>query len=279
MDDGLRAFAIISLTDISCAWNTLAIAKQGPLFQLGINLYAYTTDHGLLRARLAEQKVFTRNSYLQAHLSPGARAGVKVARVKHGGDWYVGQNYAGMQHLADGLAGRVNLKLECGAAVDPSGLAAVGVQLAHLTGRQGVALGDAESAALKKFLEAGGLLFVEATMGDARFDTEFNALAAQLGLKVTPLAAADPLITGALGGATGYDVSSVKYRYSLRMERVGKPLPALFGLQLGDKLVGVYSPYDVSFSQTGFTACGCRGYEAEDALAILTNIVLLASTR
>jgi hypothetical protein len=279
MDDGMRTFAFVSFGDISCAWNTQAVTQQLPLFNLGSNLFAYTTDHRALRARLAEKKTITKSAYVNAKLQAGPKTTLKVARVKHGGDYYVGQNYAGFARLAKEAGSRLPLKLELTEAVDPSGLAAAGAQVAHLTARQAVTLSDQEAAALKKFLEGGGFLLAEAAMGDPRFETTFRPLAEKLGLQVKTLAADDPLIKGAIPGAAGYDVSVVKFRYALRAERIGKPAPVLDGLYLGDKLVGVYSPFDLSFSQTGYDAWGCCGYDAEDAMAILTNILLQASTR
>jgi len=279
MEDGMRTFALVALTDISCAWNTGAITKQGPVFQLGCNLYVYTTDHGALRARLAERKTFERDRYANAQIQAGSRTTLKVARVRHGGDWYVGKNYGAFGHLSDTLGERPGLKFEGVEAVDPSGLAAAGVQVAHLTGRQGLALGEAEASALKKYLEGGGFLLAEAAMGDARFDAEFRKLAESLGLALKACEATSPLIAGGLGSAAGYDVSTAKYRFALRAERVGKAMPELYELRLGEKVVGVYSPFDVTFSQTGAKAWGCRGYETEDALAILTNVMLLASGR
>jgi hypothetical protein len=279
MDDGLRTFAFVSFVDISCAWNTLAVAQQLPLFNLGSNLYAYTTDHRPLRSRLAEKKTITKSAYLEAALQVGPKAALKAVRLKHGGDWYVGQNYGAWAHLTREVGGRCPLKLELADPVDAAGLTASGAQIAQLTARQAVTLNDADVASLKKYLEGGGFLLAEAAMGDTRFEGTFRPLAQQLGLQEKALAADDPLIKGAFKGATGYDVSAVKFRYALRTERLGKAVPDLRGLYLGDKLVGVYSPFDLSFTQTGCDAWGCRGYEAEDAMAILTNILLLVSTR
>ena len=43
-------------------------------------------------------------------------------------------------------------------------------------------------------------------------------------------------------------------------------------------MVGLYSPFDVMFSLTGYEAYRCRGYKAPDAAAVATNIVLYLST-
>jgi len=279
MSDGVRTFAFVSLVDISCAWSTFALSRRGPLFTLGANLHAYATDRRPLRAGLADKKTPAPAKYRGAQLQPGRRTEIKVARVKHGGDWYVGENYAALQRMAARETPRCPVRLNIADALSPSALPGAGVALAHLGGRQGATLSDAEAGALKAFLEGGGFLLAEAVMGDPRFDAAFRTVAGQVGLALKPLGAEDPLIRGNLNGASGYDVSSVRVKHALRVERMGKPLPVLFGIHLNDKLVGVYSPYDLSYSQAGFDAWDCRGYEPADATAVLTNILLLVSTR
>ena len=279
MNDGVRTFLLVSWSDVSCAWHTLAVTRQEPLFDLGNNLPVYASDRRPLRSRLASRRVVEKKSYLDTKVTVGAKANLTVARVKHGGDWYTGQNYQLMERLAADLAERTALKLRSVAAVAPSALAVAGVQVAWLTGRQSVLLDEAEVAALKAYLASGGFLLVEATLGDERFDAAFRPLAGNLGLTMKAVAKDDPLVTGKLEGTSGYDVSGVKYKFALRPARIGKPQPELFGLYLGEKRVGVYSPYDLMYCQTGMDAYDCRGYEAEDARAVLTNVMVTAGGR
>ena len=279
MSDGVRTFMFVSWSDVSCAWHMLAVTRQEPLFDLGNNLPVYASDRRPLRSRLASRRVVEKKSYLDTKVTVGAKANLTVARVKHGGDWYTGQNYQLMERLATDLAERTELKLRSVAAAAPSALAAAGVQVAWLTGRQSVLLDEAETAALKAYLAGGGFLLAEATLGDERFDAAFRPLAGTLGLTMKAVAEDDPLVTGKLEGASGYDVSGVKYKFALRPARIGKPQTELFGLYLGEKRVGVYSPYDVSYCQTGMDAYDCRGYEAEDARAVLTNVMVTAGGR
>jgi hypothetical protein len=299
MSDGIRTFLFVSNVDVSCQWNTMAVTKNTELFDLGTNLYVYSSDHRPLRARLAGVQKVARKAYVDTRIAPGKKSTIHWARVKHGGDWYTGRNYDGLGVLAaslatgnvasdspaalleggDAVAGAAVIKLEPSGEMDPSALEATKVELAYFGARQGMTLSDAEATAMKKYLQDGGLLFVEAIMGDKRADAAWRALAGQLGLKMLPVGKTDPLLTGQLEGATGYPVDGVKYRFSLREERIGKPDPELYRLVLGDKTVGVYSPFDVTYCQAGYDAWGCRGYESEDALALATNIVLLATAR
>jgi len=91
-------------------------------------------------------------------------------------------------------------------------------------------------------------------MGDARFDAEFRKLASAMGLTMTPVGRDDPLVTGKLTGAAGYDVSKVDFTFGLKPQRIGMPGPLLFRLGLEGKAVGIYSPFDLSYCRTGMDA-------------------------
>jgi hypothetical protein len=301
LSDGIRTFLFFSAADISCPWNMMAVAKQRELFDIGTNLYVYSSDHRPLRSRLAGSKTPPRTEYLGANLSAGPKGNLTLARLKHGGDWYVGRHYKAPALLAQTLGGAgqdadplaaavTHPELNTGAAssalrlnvvdeLEFKDLNAGAVHVAHLAGRQGLMTAEADLQALKAYLAAGGFLLAEAVMGEVRFDADFRAMAKTLALDLRPIEKEHPLLTGALNGATGYRIQQVRYRYALRAERIGKPLPELFGIYSGETLVGVYSPFDLMFAQTGYEAWMCRGYEDQDALAILTNVLLLVSTR
>jgi hypothetical protein len=71
----------------------------------------------------------------------------------------------------------------------------------------------------------------------------------------------------------------VKFQRSLRVMRLGRPHAELMGIYDGDKLVGIFSPFDILFSTTGYNAYNCRGYQAQDAEAVAINILLYVTTR
>jgi hypothetical protein len=163
--------------------------------------------------------------------------------------------------------------------VVPGTAVPAGTTLLYLSGRAGCDLDAAGQAWLKSYLAGGGFLFAEAALGDKRFDASLRATISAAGLTFKRMDASSPLISGQLpSGASGYNVNSVGYTYALRDERAGKPLPELLGIYLGEKMVGIYSPYDIMFRQTGCEAFDCRGYDADDARALAVNLALYAST-
>ncbi|MBN2581753.1 MAG: DUF4159 domain-containing protein [Planctomycetes bacterium] len=272
LNDGIRTFMFFSKVDISCSWNTEAITRNKVLFDLGSNLYMYATDKAKLRSRLAAR---TSAKYASQTPAKGGKDTVTVARMKHGGDWYLGRNYVPWQTLAAELKERPGLTLNEREPV-AAGDDLAGVDLLYLCGRKGCDLGSG-GAWLKQYLSGGGFLFAEAVLGDALGDAAIRTALQGAGLTLKALPIDAGLISGQLGQATGYNASKVEFSFHLRGERIGKGSPDLLGIYDGDKMVGVYSPFDIMYSQTGAKAFGNRGYEAADARALAANVVLLRS--
>jgi len=280
ISDGLRTLVFYSPRDISCAWNTNAVARNRITFSLGTNLYAYATDRGKLRVRLAAHAGGTQKKYADQKLARGARAVVTVARIKHGGHWQLGRHYRPWELLSADLQEKVGLTVRETEPAAPGRPVAEGTSLLYLSGRATCDLNNNDGVAwLKQYLTRGGFLLAEATLGDERFDGPAKKLLEKAGLTLKPLAADSPLLAGGFAGARGYHVGKVEFTSTLREQRIGKTLPLLFGLYEGEKLVGVYSPFDLLFSQTGLVAWGNRGYAAADARAIASNIMLMLSGR
>jgi len=267
----------MATTDLSCSWCTRAHTRQQNNFLLGTNLYAYATDKGPLRARLAGKREKP-EQYRSARIAAGPKATLRVARLKTSGDYYAGANYHPLEHY-NTERDRAAPELKIADPVAPADVAADRLDVLWLTGRQGADLSDEAAAAVKAFLAGGGFLFAEATLGDERFQKSFAKTADALGLKRKAFAQDAPLVTGRMDGAAGYDVSKPRFTTHLKARRIGHAGPVLEGIYLGDKLVGVYSPYDVMFSQTGCKAYGNLGYEEADARAVATNVLLLATCK
>jgi hypothetical protein len=285
ISDGLRTFLIYSMDDISCPWHMRAFAAKEYLFQWGINLFTYATDHAALRAKLAGAEP-SRTSIFQPVRAAGPRKKVRIARLRHSGNWEVGANYGAWATLAERLKSDSDVTIEVkeprASPVTDGGTPAqalAGFDAAYITGTQSFAMTDPERDALGKWTAAGGFLLAEAAAGSAEFDESFKTLAAQMGWDLKDLPATHPLITGQMAGAQGYDLATgVEFRRALRLVRAGKPQAELLGVFAGDRMIGVYSPFDILFSMTGHEAYGCRGYKAQDAAAVATNLVLYLTT-
>ena len=58
------------------------------------------------------------------------------------------------------------------------------------------------------------------------------------------------------------------------MARLGRPYAELYGVFDGERLIGLYSPFDILFSLHPYEAWNCRGYQPADAEAVASNILL-----
>jgi len=287
LDDGVRTFVFYSPRDISCRWHTMATAKNAVLFNMGNNLYAYATDRAKLRGRLAGREVGTGRKYAdQRPAYAGAERQLTVARLQHGGLWHAMDHYSPWAAMAEDLKQRTGLQVTLRDSIPAAEDIPAEVGMVHLAGRGRPTLNDEAVKRLKNYLAGGGFLFAEATIGDALFDAGFRELAGAAGLKFRSLGADHAVISGQIGGGTtGYAIDHVGYTFALRPQRIGRPLPMLLGIYLpqgdtpGGRLVGVYSPFDIMYSQTGYKAFNSRGYEPDDARALATNIALLAAGR
>jgi len=277
LSDGLQTFVFMSPRDISCSWCTRAHTRLEGNFLLGANLYMYTTDKSPLRARLAQKRRMP-EQYRAAQVTCGPLSALRIARLKTSGDYYAGSRYRPLEHY-NAHRNATAPELKIAEPVDATAEALGNVDVVWITGRQSASLSEDAAAAVKAYLAGGGFLFAEATMGDERFQKSFAEAAEAMGLKLKAWAQDGPAVTGRMDGASGYNVSKVRFTTHLRARRIGQPGPLLQGIHLGDKLVGVYSPYDVMFSQTGCKAYGNLGYQADDAQAVATNILLLATCK
>jgi hypothetical protein len=161
--DGLRTFLFYSPDDISCAWHTRAHAARDYCFRWGINLFTYATDKAPLRARLAEKAPEEEAVRFSPGMKAGPRKTLRIARVKHAGNWEAGANYRPFRALGERVGGKLGVTLNVSdAAAPPYNLSGVpagklaSFDVAYLAGSKPFALTPLEREALKGFLARGG---------------------------------------------------------------------------------------------------------------------------
>jgi hypothetical protein len=280
LDDHERTFLFCVPEDLSKSWQGREFSQKEYLFKWAINLDSYATDRAPKRSRLAQPP--SGDPRYPAPTKPGPRTSLKLARLKHGGDWWVGANYGAFPELAKRLKEKAGIALDVteprAAPVTEGGVEAKdlkGFDAAYLTGTGAIGVSASDQDALKAYVAGGGLVWVEAAHGAEAFDKAFRDLAKELGWEVRLIEKTQPLMTGKLGAAVGYDLTQgVQFRLELRKKRLGRNFAELYGLFVGEKMVGVYSPYDILFSTTPYQAGGCLGYKTDDANAVATNVLL-----
>jgi len=280
ISDGVRTCVFYAMDDVSCAWQTKAVASKEYLFQWGINLFTYATDHAPLRYKLSTPEKAKTDRY-NSPVRGGDKMTLQVARLKYEGTaWTTGCNYKGFDRVVTELSRKVNVALKVHEAGASAG-ELKDADAAYLVATGPIGLADADRQALKNYLAKGGFLWIEAAAGSPAADAEIQKLAAAAGWQLKTLPKEHPLVSGTFKKALGYDLSAgVQFSRVLRVTRLGPRAFADFsGIYQDGKLVGVYSPFDVVYSTTGYDAYGRRGYSQEDALAVATNIILALTDR
>ena len=139
MDDHQRTFLFCVPEDLSKSWQGREFVQKEYLFKLAINLQEYATDRAPLRSRLKEAP--PDEPRYPAAVKPGPHTSPKLARLKHGGDWWVGANYGAFPELANRLKQKAGISLDVteprAAPVTEGGVEAKdlkGFDAAYLTG-------------------------------------------------------------------------------------------------------------------------------------------------
>jgi hypothetical protein len=130
----------------------------------------------------------------------------------------------------------------------------------------------AQQAALKRYLDQGGLLFFDAAGGSAEAADSIQAILAGMypAASNEPLPIDHPIYLGTYNG--GRKIESVSYRRNDQLPPT--KIPRLRGITLNGKLLAIVSNEDISAGLVGYFASNFPGYSPESA-AELTRAILL----
>lgn len=269
--DTCRTRVFVFTSDISGAWHQGLTETHPQLFQLGANLLLYTTDLAAPKGKLRAAIVRPR--------PPAPAKTIKLARIRHGGDWDVCPQALG--RLGDVLAEAVSLGVTELEPVDLSKPVEAGPSLLWLTGTRPLNMLTSQQAHLKDYLAAGGMLFVDSAMGGEEFA---QAAAAMLGEMFGPgslqdVPAQHSLVTGEFAGGMGCDITKVRYTRAAAAEAPADKPPKLSAVTIDGRIAVVLSPYSVTCPLAAQPTYGCKGLAAPDAARLAANVVLYAVTR
>jgi hypothetical protein len=258
--NGSRVLMLHSPTDLTTAWQVRDLTKR-PSFELPINLFIYASGKAELRNRLSSPHM--------EMPSPKAVHAVRLARIKHAGNWNP------EPHAWDRFSRY--LKQHTGWIVEsvpstPAELKLNDTPIAHLTGTSELTLNDADAAALKAYVEAGGTLLIEPCGGSGPFAQSTRALLTKLipQSQLQPLVATDALFRASSPGME--DLGDPRLR-PFTEQHLGKAPSRLEQIKLGKGRI-LFSPIDISTALVGSNAWGILGYEPQYALKLVKNIVI-----
>jgi hypothetical protein len=161
---------LIPQADPARAWQTRQLAGKEEMYQLAANIFLYATNKERLQYR-GESFVVTPDPKVKPTKA------IDVARVEYGGNWDpepgAWRRLAGLFHNER----KTTLNV---ATVKAAGGDFAKAKFAHLAGTGKVALKPDEVANLRKFIDGGGTLLLEAAGGQGESASAAEALAAQL---------------------------------------------------------------------------------------------------
>jgi hypothetical protein len=270
VSNGSRLLMVHSPTDLSPTWQEQPFKGGRETYGLGVNLFVWAAGKSNFRNRLD-------TPYLPEPPSVATPA-VSVARLRYPGAWDP-EPYA-WTHFARYFQWTTSIPVAA-TTVDLAALQPGQTPVAVLTGTTAITFSDADVAAVRAYVTAGGTLLVDACGGSPAFAASAESLLAQA-FPTTPLAPLsddDPLIRG---GPPGIDDLTHPTVRSYTTEKLNLPVggkpPALGGLVAGAGHV-VYTPLDLTTGLLDTNSWGILGYTPTYAQAAVKNVLLTAGNR
>jgi hypothetical protein len=159
VSNGTRLLFVHSPNDLAVAWQQRGDKTQSTAFRLGVHLFMYASGKGEYRNRI--------NSPYVPPAPEGNEAALAVARVQYDGNWDpepgAWRRFANLYSWESGVDVPVT-------PVDFAALDFAKNPFAHLTGNDVVAFTAEQAAALRKYVDAGGVVLIDSCGGSKSFD-------------------------------------------------------------------------------------------------------------
>lgn len=264
--NGSRILMVHLPQDVSRYWQTRSETAQLAAFRFGVNLFVYAAGHTEMRNRIDSP-----------YIAPPAQqpaTTLTVARLSYDGNW--DPEPAAWPRLANWIASQSDLGLKL-TSVPIAQITPAAAPVAHLTGTGSFHPSTEETAVLKAYVTAGGILLVDPTGGPGSFLNDFNNFIAtefpddsphRISVDQAPMAEAS-------GG--GEDLKSVPIR-PFRPEGLNVEDAAPRILHAGKGAV-IVCPVDLTSGLLGTHTWGIAGYEPEASLAFARNVMVWAAGR
>jgi hypothetical protein len=281
-----RTSVIFSPISLSCRWELDPPVRSLPsgwppavqrqlraASLLGVNIVSYATGREVKEKLDSVQLIDT-----QIETSPPVRGQLALARLA---------NEGGPEDVPRAIPNLVQLlerEVELSAGLTPGLLSADDSRLSehlllYLHGRRDFRWSDSQQQRIGDFLRLGGFVMGDAVCGSPDFA---RAAKSQLQRAVPegrwePVPVDHPMLTDAFGGFDVRRVSLItpqQERDQFRLQRRDGP-PVLEMLILDERVVAVFSPYDISCALESPTV-QCAGYARQDAARIAINLILFA---
>jgi hypothetical protein len=263
VDNGVRLLMVYSPKDVTKYWQVRDEKQHENEFRLGTNLFVYAAGKRELRNRLNSPYVST-----PAQAAPNGV--VALARLKYDGNW--DPEPGAWRRFANWMARTTGT----GVGLDEVSIAKLApnvAPIAHLTGTASFRLTPEELKALRAYVDAGGVLLVDACGGSPAFAESANAaITAAFPERAPQVMPREHLLFDP--GAPGMDDLRKPRlrRYSLEHSVSGDTRPRI--LRSGPRGGAVIlSDLDLTAGLLGTETWGISGYEPSYAESLVKNLI------
>ncbi|HEY2587221.1 MAG TPA: DUF4159 domain-containing protein [Tepidisphaeraceae bacterium] len=264
LSNGVRKLmALIPEADPARAWQASASSTREDLFGLADNIFLYAVD---------KKNMLTKGQSFVVRPDPKVPTfkSVKVARLDAGENW--NPEPGGWPRMVGVMrnAHKVDVQFD---AIKPEAISNA-YKAANLTGTGKLTLTPAARMAIKRFVEGGGTLIVDAAGGDVTFaDSAQNELTAAFGesKKLELLAPEHPVYR-----EPGVPIDHVGWR-SFALDKISdKRRAKLEGITFGKRVGVFFSRYDLSAGLVGQPVDGIYGYDPQTATNLMAAMLIYA---
>jgi len=269
-----RVGVVFSEYGLGCGWDDFAptAIRQAKYYDprsarlIGLNLVSYAV--GYHRLGLSHAREHTLGFGRQEK----ALDGFAFAQIVHDGVWNT--DPGGPENLLRTLTEtRTETKLER-ISVRPGKDSLSGIQFLYLSGLTEWSWDERALSAMRGFLNRGGTLLVDNSLGLGSFDKFARRQIKQL----LPDASLQVLAPGHEVFHCLFSMEQATYTPVLKKKKPGLRTPYLEGIEIDGSLRVMYSRYDLGGGWQGTDHPLSFGYASEDALKLGANIVVYAMT-
>ena len=263
ISNGVRPLVIHTDMDLPRSWQMNQWRTSAGSFQAAANVLMYVTDRGQLRNRGV--------SHWPASVPAPPGEPIRIARVKYDGAWDPEPLAYERFRILMARDAKINVRAE---EVEIGRLGGSGATIATMTGTERLTLSESARQSLKKYVESGGTLVIDAAGGSREFHESALTVLRDLfgGTSVRGLTGSAPLLRLA-----GNAIERVAYRRRARIERGLSSTPNLRGVLVNGRAAVIYSPEDITGGLVGNPSYTCVGYAPESCYELMRNAVLLAA--
>lgn len=273
---GSRLGVIISRFGLGCGWDGRGVRgidkavyyDVNTARKLGVNIFAYISGYGKAAREEAKPEYFgTVDNKVPTDE-------FVFAQIKHSGAWnnHPGASAKLLQRMRADSAVRVSLKR---VGVDLSKDDIGKFAFLYLEGLDDFVLSPAEVVRLRAFLQNGGLLFVNNSLGLGSFGAAFKREIGKV-IKDAKFTALEP--THEVFNAA-YEVGAVKYTPAVRKEFPTLNSALFEVLMLDGKPAVIYSPFDLAAGWNAVDLPLARAYTPDSAMRLGMNLIVYSMIR